>query len=301
MSASPRPEGHAIAVLEFAWVLDVVAGYAASSAGAARVRELAPSTDRPAIVGEHRRVEALRALVTSEGGWTPEAIPDLAAPLVRLKVPGTSWTGQELREAVTLLSSSRRTLAALTDKDRDATVLEPLQTLALALVSDQATEREIDKVVNEEGIVRDDASPALRRLRRELRGAEGDLVRLLERLMAKLDDHHRVDDASVTLRNGRYVIPVRREARGAVGGIVHDTSSTGATVFVEPPAAVEAGNRIRELEYEELRGCVHTASGSRKRSKRSSSSTHSTREPATRSPPSARRPSSRRRAKGSLC
>jgi DNA mismatch repair protein MutS2 len=253
MSASPRPEGHAIAVLEFAWVLDVVAGYAASSAGAARVRELAPSTDRPAIVGEHRRVEALRALVTSEGGWTPEAIPDLAAPLVRLKVPGTSWTGQELREAVTLLSSSRRTLAALTDKDRDAAVLEPLQTLALALVSDQATEREIDKVVNEEGIVRDDASPALRRLRRELRGAEGDLVRLLERLMAKLDDHHRVDDASVTLRNGRYVIPVRREARGAVGGIVHDTSSTGATVFVEPPAAVEAGNRIRELEYEELR------------------------------------------------
>jgi DNA mismatch repair protein MutS2 len=252
-AGEPRPEGHAIAVLEFARVLEVVAGYSASTAGAARVRELAPSTDRPAIVGEHRRVEAMRALVTSEGGWTPEAIPDLSAPLVRLKVPGTSWTGQELREAVTLLSSSRRTLAALTDKDRDAAVLEPLQTIALSLVSDQATEREIDKVVNEEGIVRDDASPALRRLRRELRGAEGELVRLLERLMAKLDDHHRVDDGSVTLRNGRYVIPVRREARGAVGGIVHDTSSTGATVFVEPPAAVEAGNRIRELENEELR------------------------------------------------
>ena len=249
----PRPEGHAIAVLEFARVLDVVAGYAASSAGAARVRELAPSTNRPAIIGEHARVEAMRALVTSEGGWTPEAIPDLSAPLVRLQVPGTSWTGHELREAVTLLSSSRRTLAALTDKDRDAAALEPLQTLALSLVSDQATEREIDKVVNDEGIVRDDASPALRRLRRELRGAEGDLVRLLERLMAKLDDHHRVDDGSVTLRNGRYVIPVRREARSAVGGIVHDTSSSGATVFVEPPAAVEAGNRIRELEYEELR------------------------------------------------
>jgi DNA mismatch repair protein MutS2 len=249
----PRPEGHAIAVLEFARVLDLVAGYAASAAGAARVRELAPSTDRPAIVGEHRRVEAMRALVAGEGGWTPEAIPDLSAALVRLKVPGTSWTGQELREAVTLLSSSRRTLAALTDKDRDAAVLEPLQSFALSLVSDQATEREIDKVVNDEGVVRDDASPALRRLRRELRGAEGDLVRLLERLMAKLDDHHRVDDASVTLRNGRYVIPVRREARGVVGGIVHDTSSSGATVFVEPPAAVEAGNRIRELEYEELR------------------------------------------------
>ena len=58
---------------------------------------------------------------------------------------------------------------------------------------------------------------------------------------------------SVTLRNGRYVIPVRREARGDVGGIVHDSSGTGATLFVEPPAAVEFGNRIRELEAEELR------------------------------------------------
>jgi DNA mismatch repair protein MutS2 len=58
---------------------------------------------------------------------------------------------------------------------------------------------------------------------------------------------------SVTVRNGRYVIPVRREARGAIGGIVHDTSGSGATLFVEPPAAVEEGNRIRELEIEEVR------------------------------------------------
>ena len=57
---------------------------------------------------------------------------------------------------------------------------------------------------------------------------------------------------SVTVRNGRYVIPVRREAQGAVGGIVHDTSATGGTLFVEPPAAVEAGNRIRELQSEEI-------------------------------------------------
>jgi len=71
--------------------------------------------------------------------------------------------------------------------------------------------------------------------------------------MAKLDDRHRVDDGSVTLlRNGRYVIPVRRERRAAwLSGIVHDTSASGATLFVEPPAAVEAGNRIRELEAEE--------------------------------------------------
>jgi DNA mismatch repair protein MutS2 len=71
--------------------------------------------------------------------------------------------------------------------------------------------------------------------------------------MAKLESHQQVPDMSVTVRNGRYVIPIRREARGSVGGIVHDTSGSGATLFVEPPAAVEEGNRIRELEIEELR------------------------------------------------
>jgi DNA mismatch repair protein MutS2 len=69
--------------------------------------------------------------------------------------------------------------------------------------------------------------------------------------MEKLEPHHRVSDMSVTVRDGRYVIPVRREGRGAVGGIVHGASSTGATLFIEPPAAVEFGNRIRELEAEE--------------------------------------------------
>ncbi len=78
-------------------------------------------------------------------------------------------------------------------------------------------------------------------------------MRLLERLMAKLEPHHQVSDASVTMRNGRYVIPVRREGAKSTGGIVHDTSGSGATVFVEPPAAVEAGNRIRELAIEEQR------------------------------------------------
>src|SRR5204863_5467303 len=76
--------------------------------------------------------------------------------------------------------------------------------------------------------------------------------RLLERAMARLEPHQRVADMSVTVRNGRFVIPVRREAQGAVGGIVHDASATGGTLFVEPPAAVEAGNRIRELQIEEV-------------------------------------------------
>src|SRR3712207_4548365 len=71
--------------------------------------------------------------------------------------------------------------------------------------------------------------------------------------MSSLPPHLQVSDASVTVREGRYVIPVRREGRGEVGGIVHDESATGATLFVEPPLAVEMMNRLRELEAEEAR------------------------------------------------
>jgi DNA mismatch repair protein MutS2 len=86
-----------------------------------------------------------------------------------------------------------------------------------------------------------------------MRGAQGEIVRMLEKIVARLESRFQVPDMSVTVRNGRFVIPIRREGRTVVGGIVHDTSSTGGTLFVEPPAAVEAGNRIRELEAEELR------------------------------------------------
>ncbi len=244
--------GHARSVLEFSRVLDLVAGHASSPAGAERTRSLQPLATAYDVAGEHARVEAMRAIVSSEAGWNPEAIPDLTAALGRLRVEGTSWTALELRAAITLLVSSRRALDALHDKSLGDGVTVPLDGLAASLVRDPETEREIDRVIKDDATVRDDASPALRRVRKELRGATADLVRMLERLMAKLEANHRVDDASVTMRNGRYVIPVRREGRGAVGGIVHDTSSSGSTVFVEPPAAVEAANRIRELENEEL-------------------------------------------------
>ncbi len=245
--------GHALTVLEFSRVLDLVAGHASSVAGAERTRNLQPLGSAHDVASEHARVEAMRAIVESEAGWHPEPIPDLAAALGRLRVEGTAWTALELRAAVTLLLSSRRALDALHDKSLEAGTTIPLDGLAGSLVRDPDTEREIDRVIKDDATVRDDASPLLRRVRKDLRGATADLVRMLERLMAKLESNHRVDDASVTMRNGRYVIPVRREGRGAVGGIVHDTSASGSTVFVEPPAAVEASNRIRELEAEELR------------------------------------------------
>jgi DNA mismatch repair protein MutS2 len=244
---------HALGVLEFPRVLDLVAARATSEVGADRVRALTPRADRTWVEREHARIAAVRALVADEGGWAPEPVPALADPLARLRIEGVSWSGAELLGGAILLRSSRRTRLALREERRPAVARGVLAPLAERLLSAEKAEDTIARGIGDDGLVRDGASPLLARLRRDLRGAESELVRLLERLVGTLDSQHQVSDGSVTVRNGRFVIPIRREARATLGGIVHDTSSTGATLFVEPPAAIEAGNRIRELESEERR------------------------------------------------
>jgi len=242
---------HALALLEFPRLLELVAARAASAPGAARVRALVPSSDLPRLEEEHRRVAAVRALLGGDPAWSPEPVPELTGPITRLRVIGSVWNGLELVAGAVLLRSARRTRDALRDDRRPAVLRAVLATFAERMVVAKGEEEAIERAVGEDGVVRDDASPALRRIRRELRASHGELIRILERVMSGLEAHHRAPDMSVTLREGRYVIPVRREGAKGVGGIVHGTSSTGGTMFVEPPAAIEYGNRIRELEAEE--------------------------------------------------
>jgi DNA mismatch repair protein MutS2 len=244
---------HALGILELERALDAVAGRASSSLGAERVRTLQPSTDRAFLRAELARVAAVRALLGGDQGWAPEATPDVRGALRRLRVEGASWNAGELLGAAMLLRSSRLTVESLGDPRRPVVVGAVLGPILSRLYEAKPLEQAIGGAIADDATVRDEASPVLRRVRRELRGAQGELVRILERIMSRLEPHQQVADMSVTLRNGRYVIPIRREARGDVGGIVHDSSGTGATLFVEPPAAVEFGNRIRELEAEEQR------------------------------------------------
>src|SRR5688500_5403772 len=251
-SAGPM-NAHALAVLEFPRVLALVAERASSELGAARVRSLVPSPDIAALEREHARVAAMRAMVGGDAGWRPEAIPPMEPALDRLRISGAPWSGVEALGGLTLLRSSRRTRAALTDERRMGIATAALAPFVPRLADDRAAEARIERAIADGGSVRDDAPPARRSLRRVPRGAQGELIKRLERVMAGLADHHGVSDMSVTVRNGRYVIPIRREGRGEVGGIVHDASATGATLFVEPPAAVEMMNRLRTLEAEEAR------------------------------------------------
>ena len=243
---------HALTVIEFPRTLALIAERATSPLGGERVRELRPVTDRAVIEREHASVAAVRSLLSAEEPWHLHGVPDGRAALVRLRVEGASLAATDLLVLGNLLRSARVTRDSLRGDRATPIVAAVLADQIEALVADKSTEDAIDRTIAEDSQVRDDASPALRKIRRELKGSQGELVKLLERAMAKLEPHQRVADMSVTVRNGRFVIPVRREAQNAIGGIVHDASATGGTLFVEPPAAVEAGNRIRELQSEEI-------------------------------------------------
>ena len=243
---------HALNVIEFPRTLALIAERATSPLGAERVRELRPVTERDTIEREHARVAAVRSLISAEDPWSLHGVPDARAALTRLRVEGASLTGGELLVLAKLLQSSRATHESLRGERASPIVRAVLSEQIQSLASNKAIEDAIGRAIDEEGQATDNASGDLRRIRRELKGSQGELIKLLERAMAKLESHQRVADMSVTVRNGRYVIPIRREAQSAVGGIVHDASQTGGTLFVEPPAAVEAGNRIRELQSEEI-------------------------------------------------
>lgn len=130
---------------------------------------------------------------------------------------------------------------------------EPLQTddLFFALAPQPALEKQIaDSILSPEEMA-DTASMTLRDLRRRIRATEDSIRTKLDSIIKNSTTNKFLQDAVVSLRNGRYVVPVRAEYRGEVGGVIHDVSSTGATLFVEPTAVVEANARIMQLRAQE--------------------------------------------------
>ncbi len=228
----------------------MVAERATSDLGAAAVRALEPTDARAWVEAEMGRVHAMMSFVQRTEGWAVPAIPDLRGELTRLAKRGSVWDGRTLLDGAALMRASRSTRQALGRHTEELPALRGLRE-RMADLEDEA--RAIDRAIDDAGDVRDDASPALGRIRRELRAQRSSIVERLERFIAALPESHRVADASVTVREGRYVIPVRREGRSRVGGIVHDESATGTTLFIEPPMALDLMNRVRELELAEAR------------------------------------------------
>lgn len=241
---------HALEVLEFERVLDGVARRAASEAGQRRIRNMRPAIEAEGITRELARVAAALRFLEAAPSWGPDPLPEVGGELAQLGAEGAVLEPLGVHRIGLVLAASRRLAEEVSGHPGGYPELEAL---VLRLVELQELEEAIHRCVDDEGRVLDAASPALKRVRSQLKGAHSRIVRRLEKFMGTLSDRFIVPDASITIRDGRYVIPVRREGRGEVGGIVHDESQTGATLFVEPPMALEAMNELRDLEREEGR------------------------------------------------
>src|SRR6266542_1893701 len=235
--------------LEFPAALERVAAHAAGPLGAARVRSPRPATDADAIRSALAQVAELAALMLTDDGIRAEPVPDIGPALELLAVPGSALAGPELAEVGRALAAARVVASALARLAPDAP-----RTAALRVdPPPKELEQRLAASLDPDGVVLDSASHALARARHDVRDARHKLVARLEAILGALDQSDRAPDAAVTVRGGRYVIPVRSTARSRVGGIVHDESATRSTVFLEPPEVIELGNALRSREAEEQR------------------------------------------------
>jgi DNA mismatch repair protein MutS2 len=251
MGSARQPEAaFAVGTLEFDAVREHLARHASFSAGRELALGLLPSNEvdearrRLAATGEALLLPGLRP------GLHLGGVHDVRRLAERARVGGVLGPDELLDVASTVRSARawRRGLATL--RDETPTLLE----LAEMYLSDHSgLAEDIQDAIGEGGDVLDSASPALGRLRTELRGAHDRLVTRLREIMSAPPFRDVVQDPVVTQRAGRYVIPIRAESRGQVPGIVHDQSASGATLFVEPLAVVDMANRWRTLILEEER------------------------------------------------
>ncbi len=245
---------HALSVLEFEQAMEKVAKRAANPLGREALRSFSPGTDASALREELARVAEVLLFLEDRPDWAPPPFPDVRSSLRLLAVEGGILEALQVWELLRFLDASRELSGAL--KAEAAT--PALDRSHLARLDDRLpvkpdVESHLASIVDEEGAIRDSASPDLRSIRGRLRTIRGQIVRKLEGYLSSLPDRLRVENASVSIRDGRYVIPIRREGKSHVGGIIHGESSTGATLFVEPPLAIGLMNELRELEREEAR------------------------------------------------
>lgn len=241
----------ALDAIEYPRVLELIGRLASSEPGADRVRALSPFTVPEAVNAALAISDEMIGFVMADPGWSPPPIPDVGTALRRLAIEGSILGPEELRALGVLLASSRRCRRELRSGESD--MRASLAELAGRLIRAPDVQARLSKSFDEAGQLADGASTELKKLRSDLRSSRRDLVARLERYLDGLPDRTRVADASVTVRSGRYCVPVRREGRSEVGGIIHDESGTHQTLFVEPPMAIQPMNRIRELELAEAR------------------------------------------------
>ena len=247
--------------IDFQVIRDGLKGCCMSILGKERVDAMQWLTHYPAVRDLLSRVREMMALLNDPALAFPHGeIYDLREALSRIRIEGLFMDEAELfslRKMLDYAAQLERFFAALDKVKYPLLSQESGGKSRLSGIHAFSPDRliaSIDKILDRYGKMRDNASPELARLRKEISASQGSVSRALNAILRQAQAEGILDkDAAPTMREGRLVLPVPPAYKRKIGGIVHDESATGKTVFIEPQQVVEANNRIRELEGEERR------------------------------------------------
>ncbi len=248
--------------LGFDRIRELIAEQCVSSLGRAFVDKIRFSDDFKTIDRLVRQVAEFKLLLQTETGFPEQNYTDVSEALARAAIEGAFVSEEQFFE----IKLSLRTIQQIIHffKTKEETIFPELKTLVNNSLPSNETETtktdwssiisQIDKIIDEKGRVRDSASPELMDIRRRLISEQSELRKTLDRILRTARNSGWIgDEMSLTIRDGRMVIPILSEHKRKLKGFVHDESATGQMAFIEPAEVLEANNEIRELEYKEKR------------------------------------------------
>ena len=238
----------ALKVLEYHKIIEKLTDLAGSEPGRSLCRELVPSTDISEIRRMQRETSDAVSRIFRKGNISFSGVSDLRYSLKRLEI-GSSLNIEELLRICKLLEACLR-VKTWSRPVNDAEEEDCLSVMFQELQPLTPVVSEIRRCIISEDEISDDASTGLKQVRRQMKVTND---RIRTQLSGLLSGNSRtyLQDAVITQRNGRYCVPVKAEYRGQVPGMIHDQSSSGSTIFVEPMAVVKLNNDLRELEIKE--------------------------------------------------
>lgn len=237
-------------ILEFDKILEKMQDYTQSEYVKKRIIKLEPYEDMDSVCrAQKETTEAMATLLKLGNIPVNLSVTDVRGSVKRGEQGGV-LTPREFIDISRVLYVARRTKAYLQETSDECTVLKELQE---RLLTAKSLEDKINSAVVSEEEIADDASQELSTIRRKMKNLNGKIRDTLNNMIHSVHYKKFLQDAIVTMRSDRYVIPVRAENKSDVPGIVHDTSSTGQTLFIEPMGVVNANNEIRDLKAAEKR------------------------------------------------
>lgn len=210
--------------------------------------QITPITDPDHIQEALYRVREFKNLNAFDDPFPLDAFVEVGKIVQKLTVAG-NWLGEdELFRLMNWLIGIQKVLDYLQHRGE---AYPHLHALVHQFSFQNRLAGKIGKVINERGTLRDDASPLLKKIRREIVDRSSEIRSLLQRVLRKANENNWSVEKEVTIRDNRLVIPVRAEAKGRIPGFVHDVSQSGGTVFIEPSESLALNNRLRELQISE--------------------------------------------------